>query len=119
QACLQPRVAGNVVRLLADLRDSSGHDILHYLWLDAGAGNHRVVDGTEELVGMQVAKPPLLGVTAADRRPRGLDYDPLSTLKLATLKLARCVLCHCLLLHCLLLSIHSQSLAAAGERVRG
>jgi hypothetical protein len=72
QPGLQPRVARDVVGLLADLRHGAGDDVLDKLGLDSGAIDHRAIGRAEQLDRMHVPKPALGAVAAADRRARRL-----------------------------------------------
>jgi hypothetical protein len=79
QARLQPRVAGDVEALLAELLDAARDDVLDLGRIDAGAFDDRAVRGREQRVGVDVAVVALLAMPTPDRRSRRFDDDDLST----------------------------------------
>src|SRR3954453_14406688 len=83
QPLLQPRVAGDVERLLAELRDTAGDDVLDLGGIDLGAAEDLRVAPAEQLGRVGVLVVALLLVAAADRRPNGLDDDDLAALLLS------------------------------------
>src|SRR5262245_34919812 len=78
QAGLEPGVAADVEHLLAVLLDAAGDDVLDLGRVDPGALDDLCVALAEERVRMGVLVVALLGMAAADRRPRGLDDDYLA-----------------------------------------
>ena len=73
-ACSQA-LRPDVEALLADLLDAAGDHVLDGVGGDAGALDHRGERLAEQLVRVRVLVVALLGVTAPDRRARGLDDD--------------------------------------------
>jgi hypothetical protein len=83
QALLQPRVAGDVEGLLAELLHAARDDVLDLGGIHAGAAQNLGVGLAEEVGGVGVLVVALLLVAAADRRANGLDDDDLAALLLA------------------------------------
>ncbi len=76
QASLQPRVAGDVEALLAELLHAAGNDVFDHGGLDAGTIDHLGVDLREQRIGVGVLVVALLQVPATDWSANGLDdYD--------------------------------------------
>ena len=80
QTGLQPGVAPDVERLLTDLLDAARDDVLDLRSVDPRALDDGGVGLPEKLVRVRVLVVALLGMTAADRRARGLDDDDFATL---------------------------------------
>ena len=73
EAGLQPRGAGDVGRLHADLPDATAHDLLDLGGIDARAFDHRPLHLGQEVGGVHAGEPT---VAAPDRRPhRFHHYD--------------------------------------------
>ena len=80
QPLLQPRVARDVERLLAELLDTARDDVLDLGGIDARALEHLRVALAEQVVRVRVLVVALLRMAAPDGRSDGLDDDDLSTL---------------------------------------
>jgi hypothetical protein len=80
QPLLQPRVARDVERLLAELLDAAGDHVLDFGGVDSAAGEDLGVALAEQLVGMDVLVVALLEMAAPNRGTNGLDDDDLTTL---------------------------------------
>src|SRR3954453_17201494 len=80
---LQPRVAGDVEGLLAELRHAAGDDVLDLGRIDARAVEHLGVRLAEQGSRVRALLVALLLVAAADRRADGLDDDDLAALLLS------------------------------------
>ena len=80
QALLQPRVAGDVEGLLAELLHAARDDVFDLGGGDAGAGDDLGVALAEQRVGVGVLVVTLLLVAAPDGGAHGLDDDDLAAL---------------------------------------
>src|SRR5690606_4732096 len=73
QAGLEPGVAADVERLLAELLHAAGDDVTGLRRVDTAALEELAVGPRQQVRGVQVAVVALLRVAAADRRPHRLD----------------------------------------------
>ena len=80
QALLQPGVARDVERLLAELLHAAGDDVLDLGGVDAGAIEDLRVGLAQQVGRVGVLVVALLEMPAADRRADGLDDDHFTTL---------------------------------------
>ena len=72
QAGDQPADAGDVVGLLAELRDAAADDLLDVTGVDAGLLDERLLHGAEQLGGVQAGQP---SVPLADGAAGGFNDD--------------------------------------------
>lgn len=79
EALLQPRVAGDVHRLLTELLQAPGDHVLHERGRDPRAVEDGAERGSEQLARVPVLEHALLGVAATDGGPGGFDDDDLAT----------------------------------------
>src|SRR5204862_1355411 len=73
EALLQPRVAGHVEGLRAELLDAARDHVLDLERIDPRALDHRAEGGPEQRVRVGVLVVALLPVPAPDRRARSLN----------------------------------------------
>ena len=85
---LEPRVAGDVDALLAELLHAAGDRVLDDRGVDPRAVDDVGISLGQQVAGVDVLVVALLLVAAADRRPRGLDDHDLTTLEAAVLHFA-------------------------------
>ena len=80
QPFLEPGVARDVERLLAELLHATRNHVLDLRRVDPSAGDDLGVAAAEQVVGMGVLVVALLLVSASDRRADGLDDHDLAAL---------------------------------------
>ena len=91
QALLQPRVAGDVEGLLAELLHAARDHVFDLGGVDAGAGDHLGVALAQQRVGVGVLVVALLLVPTPDRGAHRLDDHDLTALWLSSFGSPPCV----------------------------